>query len=225
MKKMIQFLFILMVTAALTSGPPLFSQRGSTSKSNVTFFSSRSLYFYVMGSYNHFPPPGDFYLEPGGESSDAFAPVIGIGYRLLDVLDRFFLNVEVDYSPVEFDFDGFNRGQKTGVLIFMLDSEGKILSRPHLSVFVGMGVGFCRLSDPGYYNYTGDYISGGDEGITTLAIGMGIKVRISRHFTFRSEFRWNGEVSVSYDDYYDEWDNTDWTFLYSSFSLGLEFHF
>ncbi|NIM15579.1 MAG: hypothetical protein GTO45_26680 [Candidatus Aminicenantes bacterium] len=225
MKKMIQFLLILMVTAALTSGSLLFSQTESKPKSNVSFFSPRSLYFYVMGSYHHFVPPGDFYLELGDESSEAFAPVIGIGYRVLNARDRFFLNVEVDYSPAEFDFDGFAREQKISVLTVMFSAEGTISSRPHFLVFGGIGVGFYRLSDLGYYNYIGDYIFVGNEGITTLALGLGIKVRISRNFTFRSEFRWNGEVYVSYDEYYDEWDNTDWFFLSSSFSLGLEFHF
>lgn len=225
MKKMIQFPLLLMLTVTLSGGSLLFSQAPSKSKSNVSFFSTRSLYFYVMGSYNHFLPPGDFYLELGDEASDAFAPIIGIGYRVLNARERFFLNVEVDYSPAEFDFDSFAREKKISVLTFMFAAEGKISSRPHLSVFGGIGVGIYRLSDLGYYDYFGDYNSIGDEGITTVALGMGIKVWISRNFTFRCEFRWNGEVYVSYDDYYDEWDNTDWDFLSSSFSLGLEFHF
>jgi len=237
MNRMMRFVSILMAAAVFTGGPFLFSQSEpepeaeSRPKAKVTFFSGKSLYFYVMGSYNHFLPPADFFLELGGEGSDAFAPALGIGYRILNIRDRFFVNIECDYSTAEFDFHDFSRNQEISLLTFMLQAEGKFSSRSPITFFGGMGMGFHRLSSLGYYNLTGDYIRVGDENITTIALGMGIKVQISRHFTFRSEFRLNGEVYVDYyNDYYydwwdDEWSDSDWNFLSSSLSIGLEFHF
>jgi hypothetical protein len=76
-------------------------------------------------------------------------------------------------------------------------------------------------------DFLGDFIPAADDTITVMALDIGIKIPISRRFFIRTEFQWNGEVygDYSYYDEYDEWGDTQWDFLSSSLSVGLEFHF
>jgi opacity protein-like surface antigen len=225
MKKKVQRVLIFLVLLALVHGMFLYPK----SKSKIRFFSPRSFYIYVMGSYHYFAPPIDFYLALGSESTDAFAPVLGIGYRIVNFWDRLFISLEADFSTARYDFGDFSRNQNISLLTFMLNIEGTLSSRVPVILFGGAGVGVHWMTDLGYSAIPGDYIWYGDDHLTVLALDLGIKIPLSRHLLIRAEYQWNGEVYGSFDYYdeywYDEWDDTRWDFLSSSLSVGLEYHF
>lgn len=114
MKKILQRGLMLIFMLTLMSGGDGFLFPESKPKSKVRFFSPGSFYIYVMGSFNHFSPLGDHYLELGPDSSDAFAPLLGVGYRVVNIKDRFFVSLEGDYSPAKYNFEEFTRDQKKG---------------------------------------------------------------------------------------------------------------
>jgi hypothetical protein len=227
MKKMPQvgLVLIFMLTLMIDGNDLLFS--GSKPKSKIRFFSPGSFYIYVMSSYNHFSPLAEHFLELGPDSADAFAPVLGIGYRVVNIRDRFFVSLEGDYSPAVYDFEDFARDQKINTFTFMLNVEKRVASKKFpVVIFCGIGVGIHQLPGLGYVDFLGDFIPAADETITVMALDIGIKIPISRRFFIRTEFQWNGEVYGDYSccDEYDEWDNTRWDFLSSSLSVGLEIH-
>jgi hypothetical protein len=225
MKKKIQIALIFMFLLTLAGGGLLYPK----SKSNIRFFSPRSLYIYVMGSYHYFVPPGDYYLALGSEGSDAFAPVVGIGYQVVNFWDRLFISLEGDFSTVRYNFADVARNQDISLLTFMLNIEGTVSTGFPLVVYGGVGVGIHRLANLGHESYPGGYTWFADDRLTVLALDVGIKIPISRPLLIRTEFQWNGEVYGNfnyYDGYwYDEGNDTRWDFLSSSFSVGLEFHF
>ncbi|MFC2146371.1 hypothetical protein ACFLRT_03315 [Acidobacteriota bacterium] len=226
MKKIVKFLLIFMLT--LMIGVNGFLSPESKPKSKIRFFSPGSFYVYVMGSYNHFSPLEEHFLELGSDSSDAFAPVLGIGYRVVNIRDRLFVSLEGDFSPARYNFEDFAREQKINTLTFMLNIERRVASKKFpVVIFCGIGVGIHQLPDLGYEDLLGDYISFGDDTIIVLALDIGIKIPISRSFFIRTEFQWNGEVygDYNYYDESDEWGDTQWDFLSSSLSVGLEIHF
>ena len=225
MKKKIPIALIFMILFILAGRGQLFPK----SQSIIRFFSPRSLYIYLMGSYNYFTPPMDYNLTMGSASSDAFAPVVGIGYRVVNFWDRLFISLEGDFSMARYNFGDAARNRDISLLTFMFNLEGTVYPKFPLLVYCGVGVGFHRLADLGYENIWGDYIRYGDDHLTVLALDLGIKIPISHHLLIRTEFQWNGEVygNFAYGDEYwnDEWNNTQWDFLSSSVSVGLEFHF
>jgi hypothetical protein len=228
MKKMLQIKLMLIFMLTLMIGGDDFLFSKSKPKSKVRFFSPGSFYIYVMGSYNHFSPLEEHFLELGPDSSDAFAPVLGIGYRVVNIKDRLFVSLEGDYSPASYNFEDFAREQKINTFTFMLNVEGRVASKKFpVVIFAGIGVGIHQLPDLGYEDLLGDYIPAADDTITVLALDIGIKIPVSRSFFIRAEFQWNGEVygDYAYYDEYDEWGDTQWDFLSSSLSVGLEFHF
>jgi hypothetical protein len=182
-----------------------------------------------MGSYNRFAPSQDHHLELGTDSTYAYAPLLGIGYQVVNINDRVFICLEGEYSPITHNFGDFARNQEISVLSFLLNFEGRIFSKFPLVVFGGFGVGFHGLSDLGYENDQGDYILVGDDTVTILVLDMGIKVPITRFLVIRSEFQWNTELYTNREYYYDYWVHP-WDkkldFLKSSaLSMGLEIHF
>lgn len=228
MKKIPQIKLMLIFMLTLMIGVNGFLSPESKPKSKIKFFSPGSFYIYVMGSFNHFSPLEEHFLELGPDSSDAFAPVLGIGYRVVNVKNWFFVSLEGDYSPATYNFGDFAREQKINTLTFMLNIEGRLSSKKFpVVIFGGIGVGIHQLPDLGYVDILGDYIPADDDTITVMALDFGIKIPISRSFFIRTEFQWNGEVygDYSYYDEYDEWGDTQWDFLSSSLSVGLEFHF
>jgi hypothetical protein len=223
MKKLL--LYILIFSLTFTVGE---SMLFSKSKSTVKFFAPGGLYIYVMGSYNRFAPPDDYYDAMGSESSHAYAPLLGIGYRVVNINDRVFISLEGEYSPMTYDFGDFARNQQISVLSLILNFEGRIFSKFPLVLFGGFGVGSHGLSDLGYENDQGDYIFVGDDTVTILVLDVGIKVPITRFLLFRSEFQWNSEAFGPYEYYtisqVDPWDKK-LDFLHSSaFSVGLDIH-
>jgi opacity protein-like surface antigen len=219
-------LFLTVLIIVLAAGPFLAAK--SESK-KVTYFSSKSLYIYGMGSLYRFKPVEENYLELGYGSSNVFAPTVGVGFRLLNAGNRFFLNIEGDFTPGKFDFD-YLLEQEVNTFTIMLNGELRLNRQSPVSIFGGLGVGFHHLSDLGYIDIWDDWVHTGDNNIVTLAMGIGVKVAISRNFTFRSEFRWYGEVygtgEYTYDWWDDEWDeDSNLDYVASTFSVGFEFHF
>lgn len=219
MKKLLQYMFIFALTLIIAES---FLSSQSKSTSTVKFFAPRGLYIYVMGSYNRFSPSEDHFLALGSKRSHAYAPLLGIGYRVVNIKDRVFISLEGEYSAAAYNFGDLASNQKISLLSFMLNTEGRISSQFPLVVFGGFGVGFHGLSDLGYENVK--------DSITILALDVGIKIPISRHLVIRTEFQWNSE-SYEHYDYYDEyWDDPGsygkLDFLSSSsLSGGLEIHF
>ena len=228
MKKTLQIRLMLMFMLMLMIGVNGFLFPESKPKSKVRFFSPGSFYVYVMGSYNRFSPLDEHYLELGPDSSDAFAPVLGIGYRVVNIRDRLFFCLEGDYSPATYNFGEFGREQKINTLTFMVNGERKSASKKFpVVIFAGVGVVIHQLPDLGYVDLVGDFIPADDDTIVAFTLDIGIKIPISRSFFIRTEYQWNGDVSGDYEYYdeYDEWGDTQWDFLSSSLSVGLEIHF
>jgi len=228
MKKRLHVGLMLIFMLMLMMGSEDFLFPGSQPRSRIRFFSPGSFYIYAMGSYNYFSPLEEHFLELGPDSADTFAPVLGIGYRVVNINNRLFVSLEGDYSPAVYNFEDFARNQKINTFTFMLNIEGSTASKKFpVIIFCGMGVGIHQLPDLGYVDLLGDYITTGDDTITVMALDIGFKIPISRRFFIRTEFQWNGEVygDYYYYDEYDEWGDTQWDFLSSSLSVGLEFHF
>ncbi len=68
MKKSLKIMLMVMLT--VTSGWLAFPR----SKSKVIFFAPGSFYVYVMGSYNHFVPPGGLLLLVGPRQRGCLCP-------------------------------------------------------------------------------------------------------------------------------------------------------
>lgn len=225
MKKLL--LYILIFSLTLTFGE---SMLFSKSKSTVKFFGPGGLYVYVMGSYNRFAPPDDYYMALGVESSHTYAPLLGIGYRVVNINDRIFFSLEGEYSWAAYNFAGLTREQRISAVSFMFNVEGRILSKFPLVVFGGFGFGVHELLDLGYENDQGDFIPIKDDAMTILVLDVGIKIPIFQHLVIRTEFQWNSE-SYGQDDYYldywsNRWDKKEVDVLHSSaLSMGLEIHF
>jgi hypothetical protein len=192
----------------------------SKSKSTVEFFAPGGFYAYVMGSYNRFAPSQDNYMALGSDSSHAYAPILGIGYRVVNINDRVFLGLEGEYSWTAYNFAGSTREQKISTVSFMLNAEGRISSKFPLVVFGGFGIGVHEFLDLGYENDQGDFIPIEDDTMTILVLDVGIKVPVSRFLLIRSEFQWNSERYNSI-----EYRNTYSISKSSALSVGLELHF
>ncbi len=148
---------------------------------------------------------------------------------MLNSRNRFFISLEGDYTPAKYNFGDFARDQKIDLLTFMVNMESSFTSRFPMIVFLGIGVGFHRISGLSDVNYWGEIIPQ-DDSLTVMALDLGVKIPVSRNLFIRTEFQWNGEVYGDSEYYYDgswdsEWDETEWDFLSSSFTIGFEFHF
>jgi opacity protein-like surface antigen len=221
MKKLSQLALIMILI--ITNGCWLFSK----AKSRVEYFAPGSLYFYLMGSYNHFSPPQQYSYELGYDHSDAFAPVLGLGYRVIQMGKSLFISIEGDYTPASYNFDEYVWDQKISVFTLMVNMEGTISKKFPVILYGGLGMAIHHFADLGYEDYWGDWISTGDDNKTVLALDIGLKFPISRNLYIRTEMQWNGNVDSGtvYDDEGVEDDWTEWDFLSSSFSVGLELHF
>jgi len=215
----------IVVFLLLTSGSMVFAKQGT----RVTYFSLKSLYVYTMDSFSVYDPSDEHYLELGTLSANDFSPLFGAGFRLVNIRDRFFLNLEADYSENTFDFAGSAGGQDIDTWAVMVDCEWFLRHFP-VSFAFGLGVTIHHLSDLGYYDTKDQFIPTGDDTVTAVAMRLGIKFPISRHLTLRSEFRWSGEY---YDDYYNDYwgwnsgyyDDSEFNFIFSALCFGIEYHF
>ncbi len=227
------WMMVLMALMAFASarGSLLLSPQEAPKKNKdayVTYFSSRSLYFYVMGSYHVFDPPGENFYELGPDSAGTFAPIFGAGYRLVNIGERFFLNLEVDYAPGIYDFGAYARDQEIRAWTILLDAEWNFKRRSPFFVTFGIGIGIFDMRNLGYTDDYGEYIPTGNDTEAGVTVKFGLKLPISNNFTLRTEFRWNGKSYGDYcywDDWYDYCGDTETDFLSSAICLGLEFHF
>lgn len=220
-KRRITIILVLVITLG---GFSLFSQQ----KPGITYFSFNSLYVYAMGSYGSYDPYNEYYYELGDTIAGAFSPVIGAGYRFINIRDQFFLSLEADYAVYKFDFPGYADNQKISELAFMIDFEWHLHSIP-LAFTFGIGATIHHLYDLGYYDKNDIYIPIGDDTLSVATMRFGAKIPLSRRFTLRTEFRWSGDY---YDDsyynyYWDEWyySESEMNFISSAFCLGFEYHF
>ncbi|MCK5057235.1 MAG: hypothetical protein KAT34_11305 [Candidatus Aminicenantes bacterium] len=210
----------------ITAGSMVLSKQ----EARVTYFSLKSLYFYTMGSFGRYNPTDEHFLELGTRSANAFSSLFGGGFRLVNIRDRFFFNLEADYSEFTFDFGDYARDQKIGTLTVMVDLEW-FLRRLPVSFTFGVGATLHFLSDLGYYDKHDRYISTGDDTVIATAMRIGIKYPLSRRFTLRSEFRWSGEYYGDYynnyywDSYGNYYDDSEWDFIFSALCFGVEYHF
>jgi hypothetical protein len=207
-------------------GTSLFSQQSP----RISFFSTKSLYLFAMGSFGIYDPYDEYYLELGADSATAFAPVIGAGFRLVNIRDRFFVNLEADYAKYKFDFDEYAANQEINALAIMVDFEWH-LNRSPIAFTFGIGATLHHLYDLGYYNKYDEYIATGDDTLVAATMRFGIKISISRHFSLRSELRWSGEYYgdsyFSYywrEYYYNYYDHSEFNFISSALCFGLEYH-
>ncbi|MCP4147432.1 MAG: hypothetical protein GY757_06750 [bacterium] len=196
----------------------------------VSYFSQGSFYFYGMGSFNHYMPSDGHYAELGIDSVNAFAPVLGLGYRVINSGNRFFLNIEGDYTPGVYDFRNVEN-QKISFMTLLVNGEFRLSGRKPISLFFGLGISLLTLRDMGYWNYRGSFISTGDYTMYPVAVQFGLKFPVSRNIMVRSEVRLYSKINATYDHYddyyydYEYWDDdTDAEPVATSVMLGLEIH-
>jgi len=217
---------IILISVIMLAGFSLFSQQ----KPGITYFSAKSLYVYAMGSYGSYDPFDEYYYELGDTIAGAFSPVIGAGYRFINIRERFFLSLEADYARYRFDFGEYADNQKISELTFMIDLEWHLNTIP-LAFSFGIGATLHHLYNLGYFDQNDTYIPVGDDTLTAATMRFGVKIPLSRSFTLRTEFRWSGDYygDSYYNNYYwNDWhyyDDSEMNFISSAFCLGFEYHF
>jgi hypothetical protein len=198
--------------------------------SGLSFFSPGSFFVYVLGTHCNFDPPAKYYLDLGGRSVNSFVPMIGLGYRILNSRDNFYLNLSFDYMPAKFDFPhSFN--QKANIYTLLLDAEGVFFRDFPISIYFGLGVSIINLDDLGYFDAWDKWVLVGDDSVTAMAIELGMKYTISKNFLIRASLRFIGEIDITNHEYWDEyWDdyfydnNGILNRLNTSLGVGIEFH-
>jgi hypothetical protein len=198
--------------------------------SKVRYFSNDSVYVYGMGSVIGFNPSYGDYPDLGTERATTFAPVAGVGFRMVDIGEHLFFNLEFDVTPATFDFYG-RSNQQVGFYTLMLDTEMKFFRTTPLSIFFGIGASLVTLQEPYWgYDENGDGYYFGNDSTVAMALEVGIKYPLTRKLLFRTGLRVYGKVSP--DDYYgyDYWDdeygdNSNLDTFSTSFAVGLEYHF
>ncbi|MCP4217418.1 MAG: hypothetical protein GY765_22435 [bacterium] len=224
--------FYCLILVLIFVSIPLVSKERN--ESEVVFFSNSSLYFYGMLTLNHFRPPGDMYYELGADSANTVGPSVGIGYRIINADDRFYVNLECDYSLQKHDFA---HGDYTFHNInFLINGEYVLgTGRKRSTVFVGTGIGVVFMPDL-VSIYSSSRYSNRSETEVPLVFQVGAKVPLSGSLYLRGELRFHYLVfgdnyyddsyydswTVVLDDYY--WDDTSFEHLSTSFSIGLELH-
>lgn len=195
-------------------------------------FNARTrIYGYVMGGNFHLTPAGSGLWDNLAYTEDTAAPTVGIGFSLINIHDRFFLNLEADATWGTLATGGFYNVEVTGISL-MFQGEYRLSRSSPVSLYCGLGVGII-------HNNGGDFPAGLDWLYvpeftdTTLATELGVKVSITRHLMFRAAFRayalvadYYGEYGHYWDDYLDIWMDDYASELYATqFMAGLEFHF
>lgn len=182
---------------------------------SVRFLPSGSFYIYGMGSANYYDPSWNYSHELDSDTDVDIAPLVGVGYRMLNVQNHFYLNLEFDYIPAEYKFD-FGK-ESIQYYTLMLSSEIKPFSRNGFSCFLGIG---------------GGVLSNDDENVN-LAVSLGIKCPLSKNILLRAEARAYGDLSDDDDDRYylhrEDWhyddEEDDFACTSTAVAVGLEIHF
>ena len=198
---------------------------GMAKKPKVTYLSPRSFYIYSMASWI-FEVPSDYY----GFEDDAAAPVLGMGFTIINFGNRMLFNMEFDAATAEFNFDLF-RGTRIWFYSLIFNTEYRFFLRTPLSVYAGFGGAMFHYS---YKEVEQNNVTGGwsafDENEFVFAANAGIKVRLVKNLMLRAELRhyWKGFGEGFYWD--DDW---EWEYYYdddtcpfgTTIAIGLEFHF
>lgn len=199
-------------------------------ESKVKFFSKNSVYVYGMGSSISFDPDFGNYSYLQGDSSSSFAPVVGLGFRVLNFANRSFINVEFDYTPGKFDY--FNRDDlKVEYFSLMANAEMRVFRRNPVSFFLGIGASVVSVEKP-YMNIMANNLSVyyGDDSRVAMAVEIGTKYPISKKLFFRSAVRFYGDLEEDEEYEYDFWgdgneSNSKLDAFSTSITVGFEFHF
>jgi opacity protein-like surface antigen len=165
-----------------------------------------------------------------GFEDDAAAPLLGMGYTIVNFGNRTLFNLEVDAATAEFDFDLF---RQTRIWFYTLtfNVEYRFFLELPVTVYVGFGGAMLHYTykNAEQNDFTGDW-SAFDENEYVFAANAGIKGRLVKNLMLRAELRhyWKGFGDGFYWD--DDW---EWEYYYdddiwpfgTTISIGLEFHF
>ncbi|MDQ1354456.1 MAG: hypothetical protein QG657_4765, partial [Acidobacteriota bacterium] len=100
---------------------------------NVSYFSPGSFYIYTMASWMFEVPSLDTY----GNKGDSAAPMVGLGYTLVNFGNRTLINMEFDVAQAK--FDSYLAGnKKTWFYTLALNCEYRFFRLP-MSVYAGFG--------------------------------------------------------------------------------------
>jgi len=198
-------------------------------------FNARTrVYLYTMAGSFHLTAAGSGLWNEVAVSDDGFSLTGGIGFSMLNVNNRFFLNLEADYMASAVNYRGsHDRGVKT--LSFMIQGEYRLGRLSPVSVYGGVGIGVIFKDEavlPGIYD---DWLRVEAMTDVTFAGELGIKVSLSRRLMFRAALRFyslvDGYDDIEYwggywGDYWDLWlDDYDSELYATSIMAGLEIHF
>lgn len=200
MTKRIMVLILLLMLVL-----PVLGQKAP--KKSVTFFAPGSFYIYLQGSMAWVNP--DHYIYDSKEG--AFAPVFGVGFRAVD-FNWMYLNLEFDFSQASYG-SGYDDA-RVRFYNFKLGSEFWLSGNRNLGILAGIGVGSITYPDQSYNSYDGN-------SEITLLLELGLKVKLSRHLSIRSDFRFFTEPESAGDYYYED----DSRLIASALSIGLQFNF
>lgn len=189
------------------------SLQGQTAtKKRVTFFAPGSVYVYVQGGMAWVNP--DHYIYDSKES--AIAPVFGLGFRAVNFHDRSYLALEFDYSQAKYGTGYFDT--RVRFYNFKIVSEFRFGRKRDVSFTTALGIGSITYPDEGDYGYY-------QNGEITLLVEFGVKVKLIKHVSLRTDLRLFAEPESS-GDYYDEYYyNDDSRLIASSLAIGLQFDF
>ena len=218
MKRVFLFMVVLIIPSCV------FAEE----KTDHVYSARTRVYAYVMGGNFHLTPTGAW-MGGGGiaRDVDGFMPTMGVGFSLVEMGQRLFLNLEADYTFSSLEMGGFAK-RSADTWAIMLQAEYRIKSR--FSLYGGMGVGILRQwRDPVLAPGEAALVEEALE--STLAWAFGTRIAVSRHLMFRAAVRifsilypyddreyWVDSLGVRLSDYESE--------LYAtSFMAGLEFHF
>lgn len=199
MTKRIMVLILLLMLVV-----PVLGQRAP--KKSVTFFAPGSFYIYLQGSMAWVNP--DHFIYDSKEGT--FAPVFGVGFRAVD-FNWMYLNLEFDFSQARYG-SGYDEA-RVRFYNFKLGTEFWLSGNRNPGFLMAVGVGSITYPDLSYNSYNGN-------NEITFLLEVGMKVKLSRHLSIRSDFRFFTEPD-SVSDYYYE-DNSH--LIATALSVGLQFN-
>lgn len=196
---------------------------GMAKKHKVTYFSPRSFYIYSMASWIT-DVPSNYY----GFEDDAAAPVLGMGYTIVNFGNRTLFNLEFDAATAEFDFDLF-RPTRIWFYTLTFNVEYRSFLQLPLSVYAGFGGAMFHYSYKiaEQNSFIEDW-SAFEKNEYVFAANAGVKVRLLKNVMLRAELRhyWKGFGESFYWD--DEWEyyyDDDVCPFGTAIAIGVEFHF
>ena len=198
-------------------------------------FNARTrVYVYTMGGNFHLTAAGSGLWNEVALADDGVSITGGIGFSLLNVHNRFFLNLETDFTSSTVRYRG-SHGRGVYAWSFMMQGEYRLGQVSPVSVYAGIGVAVIGKEEavvPGIYD---DWLRVDSATEATFAGELGIKVSVVRHLMLRAALRFYS-VSTGYDDidywggywdhYLDVWVDDYGSELYATqIMAGLELHF